>query len=138
MKKKEEIVVKNKGLISYPVGDFLIRVKNLARARKRDLVVRKTNLISQVANAMVKMGYLEDVVEKDGQISVSIVFRRKEAVFNDIKLISKPGTRVYIDTDELDDFKSPSVLIISTSKGIMSSKEAIKKRVGGEVIAEIS
>ncbi len=54
-----------------------------------------------------------------------------------IKLVSKPGLRIYKSADELEKIKKPTFLVITTSKGVFSKDEALKKRVGGEVIAEI-
>ena len=55
----------------------------------------------------------------------------------DIKLVSKPGLRVYKSVEELESIRSPAIYIVTTNKGIMTAKDAVKKRVGGEVIAEI-
>ena len=54
-----------------------------------------------------------------------------------IKLISKPGLRIYLGADEIAKKKSPSIYLVSTPKGVISSLQAVKERVGGEVIAEI-
>ena len=55
----------------------------------------------------------------------------------DLKLVSKPGLRIYMGADELAAKRGPSYYILSTSKGIKTSREAIKERIGGEVIVEI-
>ncbi len=55
----------------------------------------------------------------------------------DIKLISKPGLRIYKSVDELEKIKRPTIFLVSTPKGILSSKKAIKQRIGGEILAEI-
>lgn len=123
--------------IDYPVGDFLIRIKNAARAHKRELVVSKTKAIKAVANTLKKEGILENVSEKKGELIVRLAFRRKEPVLLDLKLVSTPGLRIYMGVEELEKIKKPSILILSTSKGVMSSREALKMRLGGEVIGEV-
>ena len=123
--------------IDYPVGDFLIRVKNAARARKREMVVSKTKAVKAVADVLKKEGILESVTEKKGELTVKIAFRRKEPVLLDLKLVSTPGLRIYMGIDELEKIRKPSILILSTSKGVMSSREALKVRLGGEVIVEV-
>jgi small subunit ribosomal protein S8 len=122
---------------NYPVGDFLTRVKNAILANKKTVVLKNTKLISSVAEAMQRLGYFSNVkVEKD-KIEVAMSRKSKDFVITDIKLISKPGLRVYKSVEDLEKHKKPSTLLISTPKGILSLKEAIGKRVGGEVLAEI-
>lgn len=123
--------------VDYPVGDFLIRVKNAVKIHKRELVVSKTKAIMAVAKALKKEGFLESVTEKKGKLIVKIAFRRKEPVLLDLKLVSTPGLRIYMGVEELEKIKKPSILILSTSKGVMSSREALKVREGGEVIVEV-
>jgi small subunit ribosomal protein S8 len=76
-------------------------------------------------------------VEKDGQLTAFISYRKKQPLIMDVRLVSKPGLRVYKKADELEKIKKPTILIVSTPKGVMSSREAIKKRLGGEVIVEM-
>ena len=123
--------------INYPIGDFLVRIKNAVLARNREVVVEKTKLIVAVAKVLKKSGYLSDFQERKGEVIVRLAYRKKEPVILDMKLVSKPGLRVYKNVDELEKKRGPSTYIISTSKGILTSNEAIKKRVGGEVIVEI-
>ena len=61
----------------------------------------------------------------------------KKPILSDLKIVSKPGLRVYIEVRDLEKRRKPSIYLISTSKGILSSREAIKQRVGGEIIAEV-
>ena len=124
-------------MTNYPVGDFLIRVKNAVLARNREVVVANTKLIKEVAKVLKREGFLESISEKGGELSVRLSFRRKEPVILGIKLVSKPGLRIYMGIDELEKKKGPSMFIISSPKGVMSSSEAKKKRLGGEVIAEV-
>ena len=123
--------------MNYPVGDFLIQIKNAALARKQEVDVSCTKLIRSVADEMKKMGYLDSVEEKDGRIIVKLTFHKKAPLISKVRLVSKPGLRIYVGVDDLDKERGPSVFIVSTPKGVMSSREAIKKRLGGEVIAEV-
>ena len=124
-------------ITNYPIGDFLIRIKNAALARNHDVVIDSTNLIKEVAKVLKKEGLLQEMKEDKGKLIVRLAYRRKEPVMLDIKLISKPGLRVYASADDLEKKKGPSTYILSTPQGVMTSKEAVKKRVGGEVIAEL-
>ena len=123
--------------INYPVGDFLIQIKNAAMAKRREVVVDSTKLIKSVAAAMKKEGYLERVTTKKGKLVATLSYRKKEPVLIDLKLVSRPGLRIYQDVDDLERFRGPSIFILTTPKGVMSSREAIKKRVGGEVIVQV-
>lgn len=124
-------------MVNYPVGDFLIRIKNIVIAGRREFEVDKTKLVKAVADALKKEGLLEEVKVKKGKLLVRISYYRKEPAIIDLKLVSKPGLRIYSGVDELAKRRRASILILSTPKGVMSSKEALKKGVGGEVIAEI-
>lgn len=122
---------------NYPVGDFLIRIKNAVLAGRKEVVVQETKLIYEVAKVLNKLGYLSKVTKNKGMLKVVIVYKKRESLITDIKLVSKPGLRIYMKVKELERHKKPTTMIVSTPKGIMSSNEAIKKRFGGEVIAEI-
>lgn len=80
---------------------------------------------------------MDEVKEKDGKLKARIAYRKKEPIILDIRLISKPGLRIYMSVGELEKIKGPSIFIVSTNKGVMTNKDAIKKRLGGEVIAEV-
>jgi len=123
--------------INYPVGDFLIRLKNASIAKHKEVNVSNTNLIRMVATLLVKEGYLDEMKEEGKILHVRLSYRRKSPVLSDVVLISKPGLRVYKNADELSQRKGPFLGIVSTSKGVISLREAIKKRLGGELIADI-
>lgn len=125
---------------TYPVGDFLIRVKNAALAGRHEFNCPSSRLIKEVAKVLEKEGYLDKVSKKDKSLMVRLAYKRKKPVILDIKLVSRPGLRIYMGTDEIDkrERRGVSILILSTPKGIMSSNQALKQRVGGEVIAEVS
>ena len=124
-------------MTNYPIGDFLIRVKNAGMAGGKDVEFPSNKLVVAVAKVLEKAGYLGSVTNTKGTLKVSLAIRRKEPVLMDIKLVSKPGLRVYKDLDALKDKKGASIYVISTPKGVMTTKEAIKAGTGGEVIAEI-
>ncbi len=124
-------------MVNYPVGDFLIRVKNIAMAGKKELEFPATKLVVNVANVLKKTGYFDSVSATKGMLNVSLTFKHKKPLILDVKLISKPGLRVYKSLDEIKVKKGATTLIMSTPKGVISNKEAIKLGTGGEIIAEI-
>ena len=106
-------------------------------ARKHTFSMPKTDLIKNVASALKRLGFISDISENKGLLEVQLAYKSKEPILSNIKIISRPGLRIYKSAKELAEFKGPSTLLISTPEGVLSSREAIKKNVGGEVIAEI-
>lgn len=129
--------MKNTSTTNYAVGDFLIRIKNTAMAGNKEVEVKSAKKLVAIADALKKMGFLDTVKNEKGVLKVTLTFKNKSPRLMDLRLISKPGLRVYMSVDELESKKSPSILLVSTPKGVTSSLRAIKDRVGGEVIAEI-
>lgn len=124
-------------MTNYPIGDFLIRLANAATAKKREVSVASTKLIKETAQALKKAGYLAEVEEKKGVLIAQLGIRHKKPIIMSVKLISRPGLRIYMAAAEIAKKKGPSRYLLTTPKGIMLSGEAIKTNVGGEVIAEI-
>lgn len=124
-------------MVNYTLGDFLVQIKNAARAHLHEVSVKNTKAIERVARVLEKEGFLESVTKDDKSLNVRLVYHKKEPILVDLKLVSKPGLRVYAAFDKIKSKKGVSVWIISTSKGVMSSTEALKKKIGGEIIAEV-
>ncbi len=124
-------------MVNYSVGDFLIKVKNAAMARNKSLTVSSTKSIAAIAQGLKKLGYLDEVKKEKDTLGLTLTFKNKKPLLMDLKLVSKPGLRIYMKADEIEKKKGPSIYLISSPKGIISSREAIKDRIGGEVIAEI-
>ena len=122
---------------NYPVGDFLIRAKNTAVAKNKELVVASAKEVSELANVLKKLGYFSEVKKEKDTLRITLAYKNKRPVLTNLKLRSKPGLRIYMNVKEIESKKGPSTYVISTPKGILSSREAIKQRSGGEVIAEI-
>ena len=98
---------------------------------------RAEKQIIAIADALKKLGFLDIVKKEKGILTVSLAFKNKKPVIMNLRLISKPGLRIYMGVLEIEKKKGPSTYLLTTPKGIISSKEAIKSRIGGEVIAEI-
>lgn len=124
-------------MTNYQIADFLIRLKNASMANLKEVEVGKTKIVFAVAKTLKKEGFLDTVSEKDGVISVTLSIFKKKPILSNVKIISRPGLRIYMNVDELGSIKTPEMFIISTPKGVMSHKDAIKQRVGGEVIAKV-
>ena len=130
-------------LINDPIADMLTRIRNALVARHDSIVVPASNEKKAVAKILLDEGFIKsvDVIEDGVQGSIKIGLKydaNRKSVITGLKKISKPGLRVYAKVDEL-----PKVLgglgiaIISTSKGVMTDKEARKNAVGGEVLCYV-
>ncbi|MDP1759980.1 MAG: 30S ribosomal protein S8 [Candidatus Woesebacteria bacterium] len=124
-------------MTNYQIGDFLIRLKNASMANIKEVVFPKTKLVLEVAKILKIEKFLDSVEEKDGNVIVKLSIFSKKPVLSNVTIISKPGLRIYMSADELEKIKTPDVYILTTPKGVLSGKMAMKLRVGGEVIAKI-
>ncbi len=122
---------------NYSIGDFLIRIKNVAMAGNREVTVKSNKKLVAIAETLKKMGFVDTVKNEKGILTVTLTFKNKSPRLMNLKLVSKPGLRIYMGTEELEKKRGPSVYLVSTPKGVTSSLKAIKDRTGGEVIAEI-
>ena len=124
------------------IADMLTRIRNGLLAKHETVTVPASNTKKAIADILLKEGYVADVKIEDG-VQGTIVITLKYGVngakvISGLKRVSKPGLRVYVGCDEI-----PSVLgglgiaILSTSKGILTDKEARKAHQGGEVLAYI-
>ena len=125
-----------------PIADMLTRIRNGLLAKHETVVVPASNTKKAIADILLREGYIADVKIEEGvqgTIVITLKYSNDGAkVITGLKRVSKPGLRVYVGYDEI-----PSVLgglgiaILSTSKGIMTDKEARKAHQGGEVLAYI-
>ena len=128
--------------MSDPIADMLTRIRNANTAKHDTVDVPASKMKISIAEILLKEGYIKnfEIEEDNGFSSIHITLKygadKNEKVISGLKRISKPGLRVYANTEEL-----PSVLggfgiaIISTNKGVMTDKQARKENVGGEVLA---
>lgn len=124
------------------IADMLTRIRNGLLAKHETVVVPASNTKKAIADILLREGYVADVKIEEGvqgTIVITLKYSNDGAkVITGLKRVSKPGLRVYVGYDEI-----PSVLgglgiaILSTSKGIMTDKEARKAHQGGEVLAYI-
>jgi small subunit ribosomal protein S8 len=131
------------GVVTDPIGDLLTRIRNGLGARHTEVRIPHSRLKSRVAELLVNEGYLEGVEVVPDPIQSEIVIRLKytgsrEPVIKGIRRVSKPGLRVYSSREKLPRVQAGlGVAIVSTSKGVMTDKEARRHKVGGEVLCEV-
>jgi small subunit ribosomal protein S8 len=126
-----------------PIADMLTRLRNAATAHKDDVIIPASSVKERIAQILVQEGYVADSsVEgagKDRVITIRLKYGpKRERTITGIKRVSTPGRRVYAGRGEI-----PRVLgglgiaILSTSKGLLTDRQAKRARVGGEVIAYV-
>ena len=127
--------------ITDPIADMLTRIRNAGMARHDSVDVPASKMKTAIAEVLLKEGYIKafQIVDDGTQGVIRITLKYlpgKEKAIQGLKRVSKPGLRVYAGADELPRvLKGLGIAIVSTSKGIMTDKEARKAHVGGEVLA---
>lgn len=129
-----------------PIADFLTRLRNAAKARHRVVEIPANNLKKEITRVLYEKGYIlkykfEDTENGQGVIKIALKYnpQTKESAFRDLNRVSSPGLRKYSGTNEIPRvLNGLGIAIISTSKGVMTDKEARNMGVGGEVLCYVS
>lgn len=126
-----------------PIADMLTRIRNGALARHDRVEMPHSRLKEHVAGVMKSEGYLDDVRVSEGEdpktLTVLLRYGRdRESAIDGLRRVSTPGRRVYVRHDRIDRVCSGmGISILSTSRGVMTDREARRQRVGGELLCEI-
>lgn len=126
-----------------PIADMLTRIRNANMVKHEKLELPASKIKTEIADILKREGFVRDYeVIEDSKQGVLRIFLKygvnEERVITGIKRISKPGLRVYAKADEVPRvLNGLGIAIVSTSKGVLSDKEARAKAVGGEVIAYV-
>ncbi|MFA5876769.1 30S ribosomal protein S8 [Patescibacteria group bacterium] len=130
-------------MITDPIGDFIVRLKNATAVRKASVAVPFSKLKLAVALALRKSGYLGEVSEEGSGIHKTLVVELlydAEGLprINGVKRISKPGRRLYAKAREVFPVKyGKGLMVLSTPQGIVTDREARQNRLGGETLFKI-
>ena len=129
-------------MVNDTIADMLTRIRNAGQMKYANVAVLNTKMTREIARILKEEGYINDYSsnEETKMLDLSLKYgeNKKERVITGLKRISKPGLRVYAKHDELPRVLSGlGIAIISTSKGIMTDKEARNAGLGGEVLAYI-
>jgi small subunit ribosomal protein S8 len=125
-----------------PISDMLNRIRNAQAVFHPTVEIPFSNLKYEIAKILAKSGFIEKV-EKKGRkvkknIEITLKYEDKIPAISGIKRISKPGQRIYSDFRKIRKVKGGyGIAIISTSKGLMTDKEARRQKLGGEILFEI-
>lgn len=126
--------------ISDVIADMLTRIRNANNAKHETVDIPASNMKKAIAEILANEGYIKgyQIVEdgKQGVIRVTLKYVGKQKVIHGLRRVSKPGLRIYSNCEDMPKVMNGlGIAIVSTSKGIMTDKQARKENVGGEVLA---
>lgn len=128
-----------------PIADMLTRIRNASAVSKTEVVLPYSKLKEKIAEILKTEGFINGVEVVPAvkgvnyqQLKLSLRYKNGNAMIQSIKRVSKPGNRVYLSKDRLPVvLNNLGVAIISTSRGLMTNKQAKKEGLGGEILCEI-
>ncbi len=124
-----------------PIADMLTRIRNAIQSRKATVDVPRSNMKKQLAELLRAEGYLDGVTDdgKQGVLTLTLRWASDNTpAISGLRRVSKPGQRRYVGASEIPKVRNGlGVMFVSTSKGIMTDRQARKENVGGELICEV-
>jgi|WetSurMetagenome_2_1015567.scaffolds.fasta_scaffold11526_3 small subunit ribosomal protein S8 len=126
-----------------PIADFLTRIRNAAKAKQRRVDIPASNMKMGLAELLKRLNFLRsvDFVEdgKQGMLAIRLKYTPdSKSVITGLRRVSKPGLRIYYDTNKLSaGSRRMGIIVLSTSKGLMTDKEALEAGVGGEALFRV-
>ena len=130
-------------VVTDPIADMLTRIRNANQMRYKEVEVPASKMKLEIARILKEEGFIVDFKVKKNNVQNIIVLTlkysdKKERVITGLKRISKPGLRVYAKAEEIPTvLNGLGIAIVSTSKGVMTGKDAKKQSLGGEVLAYV-
>lgn len=129
--------------MNYQVADFIIRIKNSALAKRKQVVLPYSKLNKEIGRVLVKNGFLEEikdsVIDNKKTLTGTVKYYRRIPILTNIEIISKPSLRVYGTVKDILELekRGKRKVVVSTSQGVMTGIEAKKKGIGGEILFAI-
>jgi len=126
-----------------PIADFLTRIRNAQKAKHKFVDVPASNMKKRMADILYQQRFIKNyIIIDDGKQGIIRLFLKYdesgEPIIHELRRVSKPGRRYFVDVDNLPRVKNNmGIAIVSTSKGVMTERQARKEKVGGEVLCYI-
>lgn len=124
-----------------PISDMLTRIRNASAVKKSEVIIPFSKIKWEISNVFLQEGFIEGVSREKGTfetIKIQLKYQNNLPVINKLKRISTASQRVYVNKDHLVSVRNGlGISILSTSQGIMTNKEARKRKIGGELICEV-
>lgn len=130
-------------MMTDPISDMLTRIRNGALARHDRVEMPHSNLKKHIAEVLKSEGFVDDVRESDGEGKKTLTLvlrygRGKDSAIDGVRRVSAPGRRVYVRYDRIPRVRSGmGISILSTSRGVMTDRQAREQKVGGELLCEV-
>lgn len=129
-------------MMTDPIADMLTRVRNSLAVKKPEVVLPFSKIKYEIAKILKQAGYLESVEKVEdrfAKLKLTLAYKEGQVpAISHIKRISKPGLRVYVSRDKIPYVLNDlGIAILSTSRGLMTNKQARRGKVGGELICEV-
>ncbi len=127
-------------MVTDPISDLIIRLKNASQVKKETVLLPYSKLKEAIASVLVAEGYLKSVLKNKAGTNLEMVlnYHNGESKIKEVQRISKLSRRVYKGYEEIHPTKGGyAKTIFSTPKGILTDRQAIKEKVGGEVLFKI-
>ncbi|HZP55636.1 MAG TPA: 30S ribosomal protein S8 [Candidatus Saccharimonadales bacterium] len=129
-------------ILTDPISDMFTRIRNAVAVNQREVTVPYSIAKEEVARILVNSGFLKNVkADNDSDkkvLRIQIIDENQPSLITEIKRLSRPGKRLYVQAKEIPVVKrGRGIVIISTSKGVMTGSEAVAKKLGGELIGEV-
>jgi len=127
-------------MVTDPISDFIIRLKNAQKAGLETMTLPTSKIKVAIGDLLVKEGFIKSssLKKKSNVLEIELLSSTNSHAVRDVQRISKPSRRVYTGADAIKPYKGGfGCTIISTPKGLLTDKQAIKEKVGGEVLFKI-
>jgi small subunit ribosomal protein S8 len=131
-------------MVTDSIGDFLARIKNAQLRRRQTVSMPATRLIVGISEVLKKEGFMDgfEVADKEGavqkELTITLKYDDNMPAIRNLVRVSKPGVRQYVGYKDIPVVQSGmGISIITTSKGILSSSEAMKQKIGGEFLCKV-
>jgi small subunit ribosomal protein S8 len=140
--------LKNKGVINDSISDMLTRIRNANLAKKSSVIIPRTKLTVEIAKILEKEGFIENLQQslESPSILINLKYRSKkvaktrtkESCITNLKRLSKPGLRIYVNHQKIPRILAGTgIVILSTPSGLMTDREARSQGIGGELICSV-
>lgn len=128
-------------MLSDPISDLLCRLRNAARAQHNEVVLPHSRLKQSIAEVLKQEGYLTDVAVEGATrktMRLKLKFAGRKSVIEGLRRLSSPGRRVYAGSDEIPKIRGGlGVVVLSTSAGVLTDREARRRKLGGELLCSV-
>ena len=139
---------KSRGLINDSISDMLTRIRNATLAKKSNVIIPRTKLTVEIAKILEKEGFIENLQQslESPSILINLKYRSKkvaktrtkESCITNLKRLSKPGLRIYVNHKKIPRILAGTgIVILSTPSGLMTDREARSQGIGGELICSV-